>query len=145
MTSITDIITISLSVPALILCALVLAHWLPEAGRAVRERRDAADWLVLGVVSSFMGIIVNISWWSVYWGMRVLDHPSQGWLLDHGSFINIFSRQGAVIIAAWCHLKAYHLFSKGEAREPSVHLQWSMAVAGLLALTLIMTSGGFGP
>ncbi len=142
MNKLVEIATVALTIPALVLCLMVLAHWLPEATRAVRERRDAADWLVLGVAVSFAGITINLVWWTVYWWARIAEYANQDWLLDNGSWINLVSRQGAVIIAAYCHLKAYHLFSKGRSRDPSIHLWWSLGASALMALAMFINIGG---
>lgn len=143
MNNIIDILTVTLSVPAIMMCVMVLAHWLPESLRAARERRDAADWLVLGVMTSFAGILANISWWAVYWLMRILDDPGQQWWLDNGSFANLFTRQGAVIVAAFCHLKAYQTFRAQPGRlAPEGLLLVGIGLSGLLFILLTAFTGG---
>ncbi len=138
-----DILTVSLSIPAIVLCAMVLRHWFPESIRAIRERRDAADWLVLGVMTSFSSIVGNTSWWAIYWGMRIVDHPSQEWWLSNGSFANLFTRQGAVLVAAFCHLKAYQTFTaRGGSVRPETHLLWSLGLGGLLFAVLFTLTVG---
>lgn len=133
-----DILTVALSLPAVLMCLMVIRHWMPQARRAVRQRRDAADWLILGVTISFAGVAANMTWWAVYWLSRVWDHASQAWLLDTGSIVNLFSRQGAVIAAAYCHLKAYQTFraTPGVIR-PETLLLLGLAASGI-AFTAIL-------
>lgn len=133
-----DILTVALSLPAVLMSLMVIRHWLPQARRAFQERRDAADWLILGVTVSFSGVAVNMSWWAAYWFSRVWDHGSQAFLLDTGSIVNLFSRQGAVLVASYCHLKAYQTFraSPGGIR-PETLLLLGLAASGL-AFTAIL-------
>lgn len=140
MKQLADILTVALSLPAVLMCLMVVRHWTPQASRALRERRDAADWLILGVTISFAGVAANMSWWAVYWFARVWDHASQVFLLDAGSIVNLFSRQGAVIAASYCHLKAYQTFraSPGGIR-PETLLLLGLAASGIaFATTLIL-------
>lgn len=143
--TVTRTLTVSLSIPALVLCCMVLVRWFPEAFRSVRERRDAADWLVLGVAISFLGIVINIGSWSSYWLMWLLDvdpevYRSWG---RNSAIVNLMTRQVAVIAAAYCHLKAYSLFSPGRDRDPSIYLWGTLGASALAALGLLsLTDNG---
>lgn len=137
-----EIAAVATAIPALVLSGLVLYHWFPEAFKAVRRGRDAADWLVLGVTVAFFGMLLSTLYWSAYWGSHVLGLPYQSWLLDHGKVFNLFTRQGAIIVAAWCHLKAYHMFNRdGGGVDPTWHLKWTMAVTALIVLGITMLGG----
>lgn len=143
MTQLAEILNVSLSVTAVVLCAAVLSHWFPEARRAVRERRDAAGWLVLGVTVSFLGIMVNTAFWALYLAAEVYHLGSLGHaLLDAGPLVNLVTRQVAVVVAAFCHLKAYHMFSREGSRNPAYHFWWSLGAAVLAALTMFITAPG---
>lgn len=136
--------TVSLSATAIILCLLVLKHWLPEARRAVRERRDAADWLVLGVATSFTGVALNMLWWGTYRAFEVYElRDLQAWMYEWGPAVNLVTRQTAVIAAAYFHLKAYHMFSKYGSRNPAYHFWWSLGASALMALAMFLTTGEF--
>lgn len=136
--------TVSLSATAIILCLLVLKHWLPEARRAVRERRDAADWLVLGVATSFTGVVLNMLWWGTYRAFEVYAlRDLQAWMYEWGPAVNLVTRQTAVIAAAYFHLKAYHMFSKYGSRNPAYHFWWSLGASALMALAMFLTTGEF--
>lgn len=138
MKQLADILTVALSLPAVLMCLMVIRHWLPQARRALRDRRDAADWLILGVTISFAGVAANMAWWAAFWLSRVTGHASQQLFLDAGSSVNLFSRQGAVLAAAYCHLKAYQTFraSQGGIRAETL-LLLGLAASGI-AFTAIL-------
>lgn len=131
-----ETLAVATSIPAIFLCGLVLIHWFPEARRAFWERRDAADWLVLGVSVSFTGMLLATIYWSLFWTLTRLDQPSAAWFSDNGALFNLFTRQTAVIAAAWCHLKAYHSHARSKSKDPTFHLKWTLALAALLALAI---------
>jgi len=135
-------LSIAASVPAIFLSFHVVRHWAPEAKRAFVERRDAADWLVLGVTSSFLGIMLNMLYWTVWW----LAHFGEGmelqsWMVENGSYFNLATRQLLVIVAAWCHLKAYHIHARGQSRDPGTYL-WPLSLVTLTAQLAVMVLGG---
>jgi len=134
-------VAIATSFPAIILSLMVLKHWFPEARRAVWERRDAADWLVLGVTASFIGAAATMIWWSSYLALTHIGSPSAAWFMRNGTLFNIFSRQLPIIIAAWCHLNAYKVFTKGSVQDPTFQLKWTLAVGALGALVLTLLGG----
>jgi hypothetical protein len=137
-----EITAVATALPALVLSGLVLYHWFPEAFKALRRGRDAADWLVLGVAVSFLGMLLSTLYWAAYWLARFLGSPAQSVLLEHGNLFNLFTRQGAIIVAAWCHLKAYHMFNReGGGADPTWHLKWTMAVTALIVLGITMLGG----
>ncbi len=129
------------SIPALFLCGLVLIHWFPEARRAFWERRDAADWLVLGVSVSFTGMLLSTLYWAAFWTLTRVGQPSAAWFSDNGALFNLFTRQTAVIAAAWCHLKAYHAHAQARSKDPAFHLKWTLAMGALAALALSIIGG----
>lgn len=131
-----ELLTIGLSVPAAILCGVVLTKWIPEAYRALRRDKDAADWLVLGVTIGFLGIELNLLYWTAYWAVSYVSatqSPILPTFLEWGSTWNLFTRQIPVIIASWCHLHAYYLFGKGKGQHPSKPLFHSLYIALALA------------
>lgn len=137
MKQLADILTVALSLPAIIMCLAVIRHWLPQARRALRERRDAADWLILGVTVSFAGVTVNMAWWAAYWLTRVKNLYVQDFLLEWGSIVNLFTRQGAVLAASYLHLKAYQEFRAHPGGiRPETLLLLGLA-ASALAFTVI--------
>lgn len=141
MNQLAETLAVATSIPALFLCGLVLIHWFPEARRAFWERRDAADWLVLGVSVSFTGMLLATLYWSLFWTLTRLDQPSAAWFSDHGALFNLFTRQTAVIAAAWCHLKAYHAHARAKTKDPAFHLKWTLAMGALVALSLSIIGG----
>lgn len=144
MAQLINIMTVSLSATAIILCLLVLKHWMPEARRAVRERRDAADWLVLGVTMSFTGVLLNMAWWGTYRALELYRFTdAQAWMYEQGPWVNLVTRQTAVIAAAYFQLKAYHMFSKYGSRNPAYHFWWTLGASALMALAMFLTTGGY--
>lgn len=143
MIQLAEITNVALSIAAVIMCAAVLRHWLPEARWAASERRDAADWLVLGVATSFLGILLNTSYWALYVASEVYQLTALGQaLLAASPGVNLITRQLSVLVAAWCHLNAYHQFSREGSRNPAYHFWWSLGAAVLAALTMFVTAPG---
>lgn len=136
MNQLVEIMTVVLSVPALLLSALVLKHWFPQARKALLENRLAADWLVLGVTINFIGIILNTGYWSLFWTSTTLGWGIAPVLMDNGGIANLATRYTPVIGAAWCHLMAYHTFVKGDRRSPTTWLVWAVGFGLLIGLIM---------
>lgn len=134
-----ELLSLAMSFPAAILCLFVVKHWFPEASRVIRNPIEAADWLVLGVTFSFIGIFLNLMYWTTWWGVEFFlghDHWFSVKLTTWGALWNLLTRQILILAAAWCHLHAYYLFSKKETTHPSKLLHLSVGVA-ILILSLI--------
>jgi hypothetical protein len=80
-------------------------------------------------------------YWSLFWTLTRLGQPSAAWFSDNGALFNLFTRQTAVIAAAWCHLKAYHAHANSKSKDPTFHLKWTLAMGALVALALSIVGG----
>lgn len=110
-----ELISLSLTVPTVLLGLLVVAIWGKSSIKALKERRKTAtDWLILGIVISFVGSSLDNIYWGITWGSDLLGlESSERWFLN-GVYANIPLRQTAGIIAAFCHLRgAVSWSSKG--------------------------------
>lgn len=93
-------VSLLLTFPTIVACIFVLYVWTPHLPR------EAKHWLLVGIAFSFVGSIVDNTWWGIAWYLRREDDPSWHWWFDHGVYSNIFFRQAFKLIAAYCHIKA---------------------------------------
>jgi hypothetical protein len=60
----------------------------------------------MGVAVSFLGSLIDNFYWAIPWAMDYAHHPDTMWWIKTGAYFNIFDRQIAGIIAAYCHMRA---------------------------------------
>jgi len=108
-----DFLTVylTLNIAMFITCAAVVLHYI----RGLRVRANmfrrinspivmsAQDWLILGIVVSFAGKILDAGYWHVAWRA---DELGKSDLLELGPMVNIFARQLPILAAAGCHVVA---------------------------------------
>lgn len=122
-------VSLILTPGALIVSGLVIWHWSKPALKAVRSGTMAAyDWLVIGILISFIGFFGDVSYWDIAWHMDFTGHPSRDWWFRHGPVSNVIFRQSAGLAAGLCHaIGAYMLIKARPARR----------IASLLAICLL--------
>ena len=102
-----ELVSLSLTSPTLISAAVVIALWWKAAWRAVWTlQRSAHQWLILGVMCSFVGGFFDNTWWGIAWGKEFLKNPSAEWWFANGAFANVPFRQIAGILAGFCHVRS---------------------------------------
>lgn len=104
-----ELVSLSLTVPTVLLAALVLYYYSPRAAIAIHkvargEPVNEVDYLVIGIVIGFTGGILDNIWWGIAWGTKFFDLAIHAWWFDNGVFSNIPFRQSAGIFAALYHL-----------------------------------------
>lgn len=99
-------LSLTLTVPTLLLSAIVLAMWLPVVALKKGDIDNSTWWLVAGVCTGFFGSILDNAYWSLAWGAVYINHNMANDLMHSGVYFNIFSRQTVGTIAAYCHLHA---------------------------------------
>jgi len=103
-----ELISLGATFPTISLSLLVVIHFFEEAWSAIKAKGtlDATQWFIMGVAIGFAGGIVDNLYWGVAWSSSYLAMPSTEWIFDNGVYANIFARQGAGAIAAYCHVRA---------------------------------------
>lgn len=91
-----------------VLCAFVILHY--KKGFSLRIGNwKAYDWLLLGILISFVGKILDAMYWQVAWTSYLKNTSLKQSLLDYGTAANLPLRQLPIVLACICHLKAAHL------------------------------------
>lgn len=111
-----ELLSLFLTIPTIIY-ALAVAYLYGRSawGNLSSLSMGAREWMILGVVVSFVTDSVDNSWWGIAWTFFHADDPRADWWFDNGVFCNVPFRQGGGIVAAWCHIKAVRMmFNHGE-------------------------------
>jgi hypothetical protein len=134
-------LSLVLSPAKIILCLLVLTHWLPVGWKSFKAGSlKPHDWLIVGVVVGFGGEIFDDIYWLFAWHFDYTSHPLRDWFFTHGSVSNVFSRQIAGILSAICHIISAYLLIKS---QPSRSLMATMSVcivAGLIYAGVLISA-----
>ncbi len=115
-----NLIQLGLTVTFLTLCVHLFATWgvaFKEALKSVGGYRwwkawkeheiwSAEQWLVVGIVTGFMGNALDNIYWGFVWGFKYFDSPLSDSLMEAGPLSNVLFRQGFGIWAVYCHLVA---------------------------------------
>lgn len=100
-------VSLTLTSPTILLAILLLYLWFGKAREALFTRnRSSTQWLLLGVFIGFAGGLGDNFFWGIAWTLSYLHHPWKGPVFESGALFNIFFRQGAGTVAAYCHLRA---------------------------------------
>lgn len=101
----TTYLSLILGVPALYLSGLVIAIYWKEALKAIRmPTRERPDWILIGVLISFLGTVGDGAFWQAAWSSKWWDLSLKTYLFDLGPASNIGFRQACDIAAALCHI-----------------------------------------
>lgn len=134
-------ISLAATIPLLWLSFIVLKIWGKEACSAlIKKEKTPVEWLLLGVAISFVGSILDNSYWFVTWALFFFGEPAAVEWFKNGVFANIPFRQVAGIAAAYCHIKsAFKYFERkgADINECSkTHMIYS-CVAGAALLVFL--------
>ena len=118
-----EIISLSLTVPTVLLSAVVIVIWGKSSLSALKsKKRTGADWLIMGVIVSFIGSSLDNVYWGLAWGADFLGMASRDALFHHGVYANIPFRQIAGVIAAFCHIRGALSWSVSKGlRDRPIH------------------------
>lgn len=98
-----ELISLALTAPTMVGALAVVLLWSPS----LRKVQNGRDWILLGVIISFVGQFLDNGYWGMAWTLEFLEHPWQETVFQYGALANIPSRQIAGTAAAYCHLKAF--------------------------------------
>lgn len=131
---IAEAISLAMTFPTVILGLAVVYLWGPPAWKAMRSGTlDAQGWFIVGVVTAFIGSSLDNIYWFFPWAASFLGLEVTDSLMTNGVFFNIFFRQMAGIVAAYCHLRAAAESSKGKIRSVNYLMAASYAI-GVVAV-----------
>ena len=138
---ISQLVSLLLTLPMLIGCVIVVYVYFGPAWVAWRQRKwtalSAQDWLIIGIVISFIGKILDNSYWTAAWTAELYDVHSKEFLFQHGNTPNIPFRIISSMAAAWCHIKAAMVFSENSDRHVVTKCDYLICVAaGIAIMTL---------
>lgn len=108
----TQLQTLALTVPMLVLCVMVLleirkpAHEVCFQNRSCKKSKQMC-WIFFGLFFGFTGKIIESLWWSVPWVLAYIDHPRWFEFNSYGVFFNLIFRQLFFTVSAYCHLRAF--------------------------------------
>lgn len=136
-----EVISLSLTVPAVLLGLLVVVIWWRSGLKALRSSaRTGTDWLILGIIISFIGSSLDNIYWGIAWGASLFELDSRDFWFQNGVYANIPLRQSAGIIAALCHIQgAVDWASSGaESRGVMQKILIAIWVAGCLTCVALI-------
>lgn len=135
---ISQLTSLLLTLPMLIGCVIVVYIYLGPAWVAWRQRKwtalTAQDWLIIGIVISFIGKIFDNSYWTAAWTSELYDLKSREFLFTHGNTPNIPFRILSSMAAAWCHIKAAMVFSEQSDKHVVTNCDYLICVAAGIAI-----------
>jgi hypothetical protein len=135
-----EVLSLVLTVPTIWLALVVLRIWGADALGVVRGHKTAAQWMLLGVAVSFVGQVFDNAYWFMAWLGSYLGAEWSDWWFAHGVISNIPSRQGAGILAGYCHVRsAYeYLAEKDEGDRELLRRHTGRGLAGFLDLKMMV-------
>lgn len=111
-------------------CIAVVVLWFDSAKKAFYEKhKTEMHWLILGVFFSFLGSIVDNTYWGLAWSANYLEHPLADDLFHNGVFSNLPFRQITTLLAAYCHMRAAIV-------TDSKFFKWTVAIGWILGVAL---------
>jgi hypothetical protein len=93
------------------LCIAVVIHYWSDGIFFKAKKWQSYDWLIVGILVSFIGKILDGLYWQITWTSVLLNFPIKQLLLDYGTLANIPLRQLPIFLACVCHLKAAWMVS----------------------------------
>jgi len=136
--------SIGMTIPALILCVWVMVRYHGTfqciTKECIKFRRFVAisptDWIGLGIFIGFLGELVDGLYWFVTWITIYYDIPVSSTLERWGVIANLPSRQWAIILAAYGHIRASYMVQPSFESEKFNRIMGLLVVAGLVASTV---------
>jgi len=123
------LLSLMLTPATIISCLAVTVLWFDSAKKAFYERhKTEMHWLILGVFFSFIGSMVDNTYWGLAWSASYLDDPAKEALFHNGVYSNLPFRQITTLVAAYCHVRA-------AVATQSLFLKWMLAIGWTLSIT----------
>lgn len=138
-----EMASLFLTVPTVVLSAHVVCMWWKDAVEAFRsDHKTANHWFIMGVAIGFIGGVFDNIYWGVAWSLEFINSSYAPWWFRHGSIPNVFFRQLAGTIAAYCHVRAAYTFGNDKpVRDFNLWLKVQV-MAGVLFIVFLMMLRG---
>ena len=132
-----ELVSLFLTVPGIILSVLVLFKWVPAGIKLVYEPLiTSAGWITLGVILKFFFDILDSGYWFGAWGADFLRFEIAQTLFKNGVYANIPFRQMGLIIAAYCHLRAFYEMYESESTMVNKKIKKDLYISILLGIVV---------
>lgn len=132
-----EILSLGLTAPTIILAGAVIYTWFPSATLAFKkDKKEAQDWFIFGVVIGFIGAVVDNLYWSFPWSFAFLDNPYFHPFVKAGVYFNVIFRQGMGVLAGYCHLRAATASSSTRLKRLNLLLGISALLGACLSIIL---------
>lgn len=135
-----ELVSLFLTVPTVILAVVVVAFWGSDAWAAARKKtvRDATDWLLMGVAIGFIGNALDNMYWTVPWAYHFSGSPkAMGWI-EWGPAVNVFVRQLCGIMAGYCHVRSALQYGLQKREAVNIIFFVSLVMGVGFAITLYL-------
>lgn len=143
LTDAAEFVSLVLTVPTVLLSAMVVWVFVPRAIRALRYRRPKdfteVELLIAGIVIGFAGAFFDNIYWFLAWGAEFFHLPQRDWLFRNGVWSNIPFRQVAGSTAAILHLWA----ALKMADQKDAFVRAVRVITGVTAATIIAIKAKF--
>lgn len=100
--------------------------------------RVPTDWLIAGIVVSFLSATFDNLFWQFVWTGHFLNRPGVPVFFEMGPAVNVFFRQIPTIIAAYCHIRAGVCWEPTEEKEEWMRRVWLAAWAACLSFSFVV-------
>tara|TARA_R110000824_G_scaffold238429_2_gene427219 strand:- start:2626 stop:3057 length:432 start_codon:yes stop_codon:yes gene_type:complete len=142
---VSELISLTLTVPTIILSAWVVIEYGRPAVKALRgilagSEVTTEQLLILGISVGFIGAFFDNIYWGFAWLADYTGHPWRDLLFNGGVFANIPFRQGAGILAA-----CLHLYAAGRGAQINNNKKVVYFIAALTAATTISLISAYAP
>ena len=144
MTQWAEIWSLALTVAGIIWAYEVLRFWREDTIAAWKaESRTAAQWLILGIVISFAGSILDNLYWGVAWGTHYLGLEISAKFFRNGVWSNLPFRQLPLIFASVLHAYGSIVYKsdpdvKARAMARFKRVAWRSGVWAVVTIPALM-------
>lgn len=133
----TNLMSLGLTIPTITLAIAVVYMWVPAAkDNLLKSTKDPEDWFIVGVCAGFLGASIHGLYWFTYWLLDYFSISYTTTLREYGPIMNIISRQGLGMFAAYCHIRAAILTKKRNTRVIN-HLLVTSHLTGFIFVLLL--------
>lgn len=133
-----EMLSLALTVAGLIWAAEVMRFWGPEARRAAfAKHRTASQWLILGIVVSFAGSVVDNVYWGIAWFSNFLQLEAAKAWFHNGVYSNVPFRQIPLLAASALHAYGAVVHTENETHKGKEFRRFKRMAAASLGAGLI--------
>ena len=134
-----EFISLVLTVPTVILGALVVWYYSPRAIKALRKpckTLTEIEMLIIGITVGFMGAVVDNIYWGLAWFHEMIGSESSPWWFKNGVLSNVPFRQTAGVVAGAFHL--YPIFVSKKEKWDLIKLVAKATASAAICLAVLM-------